>query len=252
MEPWGARLTVPTPHMSGERAVQYWLSSHVSFCRTDDYVVLLDTKANRYMGVAADDFDALTDHIVGLQSTSCDSSSPKPDVLQFLEDLVLKGVLTAEPSKGRVAAPVHIDPPRTTLIDGYVDVEGPTHVRDGIRMIAALATTKYFLRLRTFDDIIKRIRSRASALDQQGDLATIRNRVTLFQKLAPFFISRTDCCVFTTLALGDFLHRYQLHPGYVFGVRTVPFSAHCCLQMGSVVINDTVENVGTYTPILAL
>jgi hypothetical protein len=204
------------------------------------------------MGLAGDDFDALKEHIVGLQSGSCDRSSPKPDVLQFMEELVSKGVLTVEPSKGRVAAPVRIEPPRTTLIDGYVDLEGPTHVRDGVRMIAALATTMYSLRWGTFDAIIKRIRSRASALDQQGDLATIRNRVTLFQKLAPFFITRTDSCVFTTLALGDFLHRYQLHPGYVFGVRTVPFSAHCWLQMGSVVINDTVENVGTYTPILAL
>jgi hypothetical protein len=238
--------------MSAERTRRYWLSSHVSFCRTDDYVVLLDTKANRYMGVASDEFDALTDHIVGLQSGNVASPLPQSDVLRFVEDLVTRGILTAERSKGRVAAPVSIEPPRTTLIDGYVDVEGPIRARDGGRFIAALATTKYLLRWRTFEHIIERIRSRSGTRHENRDLAAIRNQVALFQKLAPFFINRTDSCVFSTLALGDFLHRYQLYPGYVFGVRTLPFCAHCWLQMGSVVINDTVENVGSYTPILAL
>jgi hypothetical protein len=37
---------------------------------------------------------------------------------------------------------------------------------------------------------------------------------------------------------------------WMFGVRTWPFEAHCWLQVGDVVLDDTAERIGAYTPIL--
>jgi hypothetical protein len=38
----------------------------------------------------------------------------------------------------------------------------------------------------------------------------------------------------------------------VFGVREAPFTAHCWVQDGAVVLNDHLENVDLYTPIMTV
>ncbi|WP_312062938.1 lasso peptide biosynthesis B2 protein [Brevundimonas sp.] len=39
---------------------------------------------------------------------------------------------------------------------------------------------------------------------------------------------------------------------WVFGVRTWPFSAHCWLQVGDVLLDDDLDRVALYTPIMAV
>ncbi|GAD58270.1 hypothetical protein MBEBAB_0520 [Brevundimonas abyssalis TAR-001] len=38
----------------------------------------------------------------------------------------------------------------------------------------------------------------------------------------------------------------------VFGIKLVPFGAHCWVQAGETVLNDTVDNVSEYTPIMVV
>ena len=37
---------------------------------------------------------------------------------------------------------------------------------------------------------------------------------------------------------------------WVFAVKGAPFAAHCWIQLGDIVLNDSVENVRAYTPIM--
>ena len=39
---------------------------------------------------------------------------------------------------------------------------------------------------------------------------------------------------------------------WVFGVRTWPFSAHCWLQVGLTALDDDLERLAAYTPIMAV
>ena len=39
---------------------------------------------------------------------------------------------------------------------------------------------------------------------------------------------------------------------WVFGVKTWPFAAHCWVQVGDLVVGDTVDRVSRYTPIMAV
>jgi hypothetical protein len=48
----------------------------------------------------------------------------------------------------------------------------------------------------------------------------------------------------------EFLAARGLAADWVFGVRTWPFSAHCWVQAGGIVLNDTVERVAPYRQIL--
>ena len=57
-------------------------------------------------------------------------------------------------------------------------------------------------------------------------------------------------CLFQALVLRLFVRRGGAACDWVFGVRTWPFSAHCWLQSGDLVLNDLAERVGAYRPIL--
>lgn len=66
------------------------------------------------------------------------------------------------------------------------------------------------------------------------------------------FLGRTDRCLVRSLAMFATLSRRGIESKLVIGVRTSPFAAHCWIQRGSVVINDVVEHVRNFTPILVL
>jgi hypothetical protein len=65
-----------------------------------------------------------------------------------------------------------------------------------------------------------------------------------------FLFSSKDECLYDSLALLEFLARYRIYPDWVFGVQTRPFAAHCWVQQGDIVFNDTVEHVTGYSPIM--
>ena len=56
-----------------------------------------------------------------------------------------------------------------------------------------------------------------------------------------------DSCV-----LLRFLQRSGLDARWVFVVRTWPFAAHCWLQLEDTVLDDMVERLAAYEPILAV
>jgi hypothetical protein len=54
------------------------------------------------------------------------------------------------------------------------------------------------------------------------------------------------------LALVDFLAYLHFYPDLVIGVRLAPFSFHAWVQFGDIVLNDEVDTVRPYTPILVV
>ena len=73
--------------------------------------------------------------------------------------------------------------------------------------------------------------------------------------MAPFaaisrLVSLRDACLPHSLAVAERLIRAGQPAQLVFGVRLGPFAAHCWVQQGSLVVNDRVEIVRTFTPIL--
>ena len=50
--------------------------------------------------------------------------------------------------------------------------------------------------------------------------------------------------------LVSYLRRCGLRADWVFAVRLWPFAAHCWVQCGDLCLNDDVERLAPYTPIL--
>jgi hypothetical protein len=59
-------------------------------------------------------------------------------------------------------------------------------------------------------------------------------------------------CLPDSLALLDHLARRGLGGELVFGVKLNPFSAHCWVQRGDLVLNDALDHVTLHTPILVV
>lgn len=59
-------------------------------------------------------------------------------------------------------------------------------------------------------------------------------------------------CLLDSLALLIHLGHCRLPAQLVFGISIDPFCAHCWVQAGDLVLNDTVGNVRAYTPIRVL
>ncbi|MFL6603958.1 MAG: lasso peptide biosynthesis B2 protein [Steroidobacteraceae bacterium] len=90
-------------------------------------------------------------------------------------------------------------------------------------------------------------RDRAPAFDfERAHLLT-----SVFNSLRLFF-PRPYQCLFDSLALINFLARFKLYPDWVFGVIAEPFDAHCWVQADGVVLNDTIERVSAFTPIMCV
>lgn len=56
-------------------------------------------------------------------------------------------------------------------------------------------------------------------------------------------------CLLDSIAMVKYLAGHRIHARLVFGVCADPFSAHCWVQSGSLILNDTVGNVSAHTPI---
>jgi hypothetical protein len=74
--------------------------------------------------------------------------------------------------------------------------------------------------------------------------------VVTFNRLRPYY-PRNYICRFDSLALIEFLAEYEQYPLWVFGVKSKPFGAHCWVQDGGLVLNDNIDYVERFTPIMA-
>lgn len=73
----------------------------------------------------------------------------------------------------------------------------------------------------------------------------------LFDRWMPWTPGQGQC-LYRAYLLRAFLAARGRGATWVFGVRTWPFSAHCWLQIGDVLLDDDLDRVALYTPILVV
>jgi len=239
------------------------LATHVHACRTSDYIVLLDLKRDMYIGVSDDDTLAAFRWIDGWPPPpqpkgTGDDNVPRPR--ELIEALRLDGLLTADrqPDQSRVSATV--PRARVALTDGIESPGTRVRPREVFLFAYAVARSRILLKFCRFERVTKYARGRRQQIgsDPLNDgidtdtLSQLKQRVHTFTHLRPLAFSGRDACLLETLALSEFLGYYKMFPAWVFGVATAPFSAHCWLQYKDIVVNDTPDRVGKYTPIMVL
>jgi hypothetical protein len=235
----------------------YWLAPHVYVCRTDDHVVLLDLQRDEYLGIADADSDLLARFVAdwpGRASRNGESQHAST----LLDDFLEAGILTRDPRAGKPATILAVPRAQRGLLDDYSPVRTRVSSRDACRFSAAVITAKWLLRRKSVAPAVMHVRGRQAVLPAEAarsepvDESRARDAVAIFERLRPFLTTSRDACLFDSLALSEFLAPHGMFPQWIFGVATRPFAAHCWLQEGGLVYNDTPDNVRRFTPIMAV
>lgn len=236
---------------------RYGLATHVFICRDEDYVVVLDLKQDRYFALEAAKTAMLLAVVPGWPVTAQQGvGDAVGDAAEaVLRPLVRRGWLLEESTGGREATPIRVPKPEAQLAgddDGAVEKVG---LRILLAFVVASVFAKAALRFRRFDRVVQRVaqrKARYSNANEPLDLERARRLIAAFERMRVFLFSSRDECLHDSLAMLEFLARYRVFPSWVFGVRARPFAAHCWVQHADIVLNDTVEHVSTYVPIMAI
>jgi hypothetical protein len=229
---------------------QYALARHVFVCLQGEHVVFLDVRKDRYFALEAARTAGLERVVPGWPvRTSADAEAVTPVIDLLLE----KEILAADLSAGKAVIPPAVETPRSDLTADAIDDPpriGPFVV---LRFGVAAARAALLLKYQSFESVVHRVSDRNQMPRNQSgeiDLARLSELVSVFATLRPFFFAAKDACLFDALALSEFLAGFRIYPRWVFGVQARPFAAHCWLQHDGIVLNDTVDHVRRYTPIM--
>ncbi len=243
---------------TGATIPSYLLAEQVFSCVADDRIVFLDLRRNKYLCLSQHNTQAalraLSDIIEPEQNPGLNaqtSDDEKAD--QVLRSLIDGGLLSQTDIKPKNGDSSSIRLPETVLRPKTKSTTTTLRPLHWTRFLRASFTASWKLRRysmqRTVNSVEQRKARRYSS--RHRDRYTLRDLVSIFDGLRPYYV-RKYLCLFDSLALVEFLALYRFYPTWVFGVRTEPFNAHCWVQDESYVLNDSLETVRTYTPIMAV
>jgi transglutaminase-like putative cysteine protease len=171
-------------------------------------------------------------------------------IVSMLADDLPEELVQALLAEGLLVSAARSDWPdplaRTATADLLPHVPASPRVRDLAHLAIATLRTWLWLRRRSPADWFTQLRARPPASEPHP--LAIREAARRFRQLRPL-VPRSGRCLIQSMLLLHFLRLQGLTASWVFGVRTYPFEAHCWLECNGVVLDDTVEHVGWFTPI---
>jgi len=210
------------------------LSSHFHAAVHDGDLVLLDERAGSYACLPG------AGEVVRLTGDASILEVADPALRQ---DLLQLGVLTSESAASPRA---RVRPAGADLFD---QLAPPARAVAAARMAGAWLAVRGAYRRAAFDDLVAW--GRGAALGGCGPAAEIAAASLEFRGLLAW-TPRLGPCLYRSMLLLGYLRARGLSASWVFGVQTWPFEAHCWLQAGEVVLDDHLEHVCGFTPILVL
>ena len=163
------------------------------------------------------------------------------------DDLIVAGLLTAETSEPSRAAD-RLQLPRVAR--GLEEEGGPARARAFLGATWANGRAARAIAHQPFHQVL----ALAGPLDPRAlapPSAALLAEAGRFARMAPW-LPHAGLCLMRSLQQRLYLTARGHGVAWVFGVRTWPFEAHCWLQAGDVVLDDTPGRVRGFTPILVV
>lgn len=224
----------------------YFLPQHVHACFAANRTIFLDMKRGTYFGLDPEKTQLLHQ---ALDNSSLAEQAAPP----VAAELISLGLLTTSRKASRIFLPPATSAPEISLLP-LIDVRPRVSAAHVTRFFATCSTVALRLRLRPLERNLAHLaqcKSRCTArVDSTLDRA--RDLTRTFLHLRPFAYAARDRCLLDSLTLAEFLASYGVRATCIFGVRANPFEAHCWLQIGSHVVNETPEMAQRYAPILSV
>jgi hypothetical protein len=234
---------------------RYGLALHIFVCRDEEFIVVLDLKQDRYFALEAAKTAPLGTVLPGWPVPPPPGGvvSSEQVTAEVAAPLLRRGWVLENPADSKEATPVVAPGPAIELIRPSDVSRVRLGARTVIAFVVASVLAKFVLRFWRFERVIRRVaerKARRPERQQPLDLERVRDLVDAFDRMRVFLFSSREECLHDSLAVLEFLAQHGVFPTWVFGVRARPFIAHCWVQSGGVVCNDTVEHVTAYVPIM--
>lgn len=232
------------------------LNEDVYFCVTEGQGVFLDLRQDDYSAVPLPPEFSRGDIVA---SDDAISAAFEP----FRADLIAAKLLVARTGHPggflayqSITRPTthifHPDDQRAFGLPGATLGKVRLSVRDVVDFLLASRRAAHLLKTRAIHETVRSVRTRKAAhARREQDLEAIRRQTAIFRKLRPFY-PRGYLCLYDALALIEFLARRRLFPTWVFGVQAQPFGAHCWVQSGEYVLNESTEYANQFTPLMTV
>jgi hypothetical protein len=213
------------------------LADGISFCDLDGRIVLLDLGRDRYFGLGPTAEKSFRCLLGGTEQLS------EPELRSLRAAGLIVPADRLEPILGACAAP-----PTASLVERR-------HTDMGIQvgLLPEIAARLWRARRGTGKGRLLRTvaalrTARAGAERSDVSVEILVPPYLAARRLLPF----APNCLRDSLALASFLASRRGSFQFVFGVRRDPFAAHCWLQEGSLVLNDSLDSVADFRPILVV
>jgi hypothetical protein len=229
---------------------QYALASHVFVCLHGEHVVFLDVRKDRYFAIESFRTERLGNVVAGWPVLSPSTAGPDRNCMDPVVSLLLEKEILTSRETGKPAAPVEIPDPVAQITGESLDDPPRRGIGSLARFVMASVRARLLLNHCALESVVARVSHRNRFIPSPPDDGRIEDLISIYAGLRPFFFTAKDACLVDALSLHEFLSAYGVHARWVFGVQARPFAAHCWLQIGSVVLNDTAEHVRRYTPIM--
>ncbi|MGR4863183.1 lasso peptide biosynthesis B2 protein [Caulobacter sp. LARHSG274] len=213
--------------------MRLWLAPHIHAVAIEDEIVFLDVAADAYFCLVQ-----AARHLALEEGGGVSASHPAAT-----RDLLAAGVL--------VAADPKVFRRRVPPLARDLDAVSARPARGGL--LTALAANQRAARA-VADLPLAQILAlagpgQAAALEPPSD--QVLAQAAGFGRLAPW-LPRDGLCLMRSLQQRLFLAARGAAVAWVFGVRTWPFQAHCWLQAGDLVLDDSLAHARGFSPILVV
>lgn len=232
-----------------------YLEKSTFMCRSDGFLVFLNLRTDQYLCIDGTAFDRLV-------SSAPVYADPSPAANPLLADLLEQKVLTTREAQGKPIQSTNVTIPMDDCMGYPLDRSPRITGRHVAAFIRAIAVTTLRLRLLPLRTGVARLMRRRPAPAPATAPSTeerrsggmrdgeVRDLVEIFNRLRPFAFTSKEHCLFDSFALAEFLSVFGVGLSVVFGVRLRPFGAHCWVQDRDAVLNDSVDHVSCFTPIM--
>lgn len=220
---------------------RYVLRDDLSYCRIDGRLVFLDIGNDRYFQLPQSMAQTLTAYLDGAECA-------QPAIRALIERALL-----VERKEAAIGSRPNTEPAVRSVMEAPQPGRHLSAV-ELIEVVAIVLRTRIALKLstlkRTLDTLAAERHLRTTQTEPPAHMSESRlaDAAAVFRR-ARIYVPIEMHCLLDAIAMTRFLLRRSIHAHIVFGIALDPFSAHCWVQVGDLVLNDTVGNVASHTPI---
>lgn len=215
----------------------YRFAPGVYACRADGHLVVLNTHADRYLLLPPEGDASVTRLIQG--------EPDRPGDQELRTRLCTKALVLERSLTGAPSLCDHPFPERSMLDQGWTSpgLRGLTGA--AVRTACARVAVRHVGLARLLRRLVKVRGPNTGDPDQAEQIAASFASLRLA-------IPALDRCLPLSIALAASAKRQHAQTRLVLGVKCNPFGAHAWVELESMVLNDRLDTVRPFTPILAL